>query len=481
VAQIPSSNDPLDDLSGPRKDRSGSRKPGLPSPGDSGMLQRRLPVWDAARRLQGKESPPEEGPAAGEDPLSEELLFEEELGDLDLPSAGATASGQVESALYTAPPIQPTRSPVINDSRREAELEQRHREAELERQQRGAEVERRQREAELARRHRQAELDQRQGDAKLPPSSQPMLAQRRIPESDQRGQDRGQLQGEDAWTGRQAVSLWWILAGAVCIAIVWVFLSSSFNTPINPARMEEPERLEMNEDMSNVPVADFVARAAEILPEVGNVLDSANSAGGPELAQFIRGGEESWARREAWAERKPSASRGHYPLTKRQLHAASSRQHAYLILVGMDSDHLEAVAYFVSDDDGNFKYDWEASEGYSELLPGEVNQLTGKEPKLMRGIILPSSFYTPSFPEEEFQCYTVHHRDPGEFVWVFARRSSEANKRVMGHFNSQAIGGTLGRVTVRVRKGPEGARSNQLELVEFLNSDWFMPTVTPKP
>ncbi len=98
----------------------------------------------------------------------------------------------------------------------------------------------------------------------------------------------------------------------------------------------------------------------------------------------------------------------------------------------------------------------------------------------MRGVILPSNFYTPIFPEEEYQCYTVHHRDPGEFVWAFARRSSEANKRAMGHFGNQAVKATQGRATIRVRKGPEGARLNQLELVEFVNSDWFIPTTTPK-
>ena len=75
MARIPPSNDPSDDLGAPRKDRGGRRKPRLPQSGDSGMLQRRVPVWDAARRLQGKESP-EEDPASKEDPLSEESLFD---------------------------------------------------------------------------------------------------------------------------------------------------------------------------------------------------------------------------------------------------------------------------------------------------------------------------------------------------------------------------------------------------------------------
>ncbi len=397
MAQIPSSNDPSDERGGPRKDRGGRRKPSLPSPGDSGMLRRRLPVWDAARRLQSKEP----SPASDEDSLSEDKLFDEELEDLDPPSAGPVASAQGERALYKEPPIQPPRGPVVADSHRESKAGK-------------------QREAESEWRQRETELERQRGEAEFPTSSQPMISQRRIPESGQRQQDRGQLHGEDAWTGNQAVSLWWVLAGAVCLVILLAFLQSSFKTPINPTPMKEPERMVMGGDLSKIPTGDFVARAGEILPVVADVLVKANSAGGPELAQFIRGGEESWLRRQEWVERRPPAARGYYPLTERQLLAASSGQYPYLIMLGMDSNHLTGVAYFISEDDGNFKYDWEASEGYSELLPGEVDQLTGEEPKLMRGVILPSNFYTPIFPEEEYQCYTVHHRDPGEFVWVFA-------------------------------------------------------------
>ena len=279
--------------------------------------------------------------------------------------------------------------------------------------------------------------------------------------------------------GSQVMSLWWVLAGALCIVVLWVFLSRSFNIPVNPTSLEEPDRLTMNEDLSDVPIAEFVARASEILPEITDLLEKVNSAEGPELAKFIRGGEESRPRRLAWVERKPVPTR-HYPLTKRQLHAASAKKHAYLIMVGLDPDHLEAVAYFTKEGD-SFKYDWEASEGYSEILPGEADQLTGEESKLMRCIVLPSNFYTPLSRKKNFQGYTLHHSDPGEFVWAFAGRSSESNKKIMSHFSGRAFPGTMGRVTIRVKKGPEGARSNQLEIVEFVHPDWFTPTVTPEP
>ncbi|MEE2734891.1 MAG: zinc ribbon domain-containing protein [Verrucomicrobiota bacterium] len=301
----------------------------------------------------------------------------------------------------------------------------------------------------------------------------------RISKSGRQRHHRGEAKQEADWMGSHVMSLWWVLAGLLCIVVLGVFLSRSFDIPVNPPSLEEPDRLTMIEGLSDDPIAEFVARGDEILPKIADLLGKVNSAEGPELAKFIRGGEESRLRRLAWLERKAVPAR-HYPITKRELRAASSGKYAYLIVVGLGPDHLQAVAYFTKEDD-SFKYDWEASEGYSEILPGETDRLTGEESKLMRCIVKPSNFYTPSFPEEEFQSYTLHHSDPGEFVWAFARRSSEGNKRIMSHFSGRVFMPTVGRVTIRVRKGPQGARSNQVEIVEFIHPDWFTPTVIPEP
>lgn len=413
--------------------RPGKRKSVLPEPDQSpGSLQRRIPVWNAARHLRTKRSAPELGLPADEesteeDQIDEETLFEEGLGDLDDPLGELSEPGQAAPIVLAGDPAS------YNNPQRDGELWR---------------------------------------------SSASTLDHRPDPESGDGGHPRVEPQGEAAWAGRQTVSLWWVLAGAVCIGIVWIFLSRSFDNPVNPTELSEPERLWMNEDMGDVAIADFVARTSELLPAAEQMLEKVNSEEGPELVPLLRGGEESWRRRQSWLNRRPSSG-GYYPVTKRQLYAATSKGHPYLIMVGLDKNYAEAVAYFISGDDGTFKYDWEASEGYSELLPGEVDQHTGDGPKLIRGIVLPSSFYPPKFSEEDFQCYTLHHRDRGEFVWLFARRGSEANKRIVSNFSRRVTQGTLGRVTVRVRKGPEGSRANQLELVEFVNPDWFVPLGNP--
>ncbi|MEC9056448.1 MAG: hypothetical protein VX633_14120 [Verrucomicrobiota bacterium] len=402
----------------------------LPEPSQSpGSLQRRIPVWNAARHMRRKRSLPEsdlssDTESAGEEAIDEETLFEEGLGDLDDPLELSESSQSVPLILAGDPASYNTqrsdehwRSPVST-------LEHR------------------------------PDPGPTAGDSRLEP------------------------QGEAAWARRQTVSLWWVLAGAVCIGIVWIFLSRSFDNPIDPVELREPKRLRMNEDVGEDGIAEFVARTSQVLPAVEQVIEKVNRGEGTDLIPLLRGGEESFRTRQMWLDRQPPST-GYYPITERQLYAAVSNGHPYLIMVGLDETYAEAVAYFTSEADGTFKYDWEASEGYSELLPREVDQHTGDGVKLIRGIVLPSSFYPPKFPEEDFQCYTLHHRDQGEFMWLFARRSSEANKRIVSNFSRRVIQGTLGRVTVRVRKGPEGSRANQLELVEFVNSDWFVPVADP--
>ena len=283
----------------------------------------------------------------------------------------------------------------------------------------------------------------------------------------------GGLEGEDAWTGSQPMSLWWVLAGILCLAVVGYFMSQAVNNSSAGQKLEEPKRSVMKDGIEDIPIADFVARSGEILPKVSALLNKAVAIGDEELSGIIRGGTKSMENRRAWIARKAKGAR-HHPSAKRQLHATAVGGTAYLILLGLDSSHLSAVAYFV-EEEGEFKYDWEASEGYSDLLPNEVDQLADDEPKLMRVVVSLSNYYTTQFPEAEFRAYSLHHQDPGEFVWAFAKRRSVVDRQLITSYIAPDLDGTQRRATVRVRKGPEGARANQLEIVEFLHTDWFTP------
>lgn len=268
------------------------------------------------------------------------------------------------------------------------------------------------------------------------------------------------------------MSLWWVLAGLGCLLVLGFVILWNFDSNAGD-QIGSPTRIKMRQDIDEIPISEFVVRSEEILPELAELLDIALKNQEGDFAKFIRGGEESAERWKAWKARKQISAR-HHPTVRRQLHAAVIGGAGYLVLAGLDANHLEAVAYFVKEAD-EFKFDWEASEGFSELLPTEVEQLADDEPKLMRGVAAPANFYTTHFPEEEFQAYTLHHQDPGDFVWGFAKRSSDANTKMMASYAGVDLAGTRDRVTVKVRRGPEGARANQLEIVEFLHSDWFTP------
>ena len=243
-------------------------------------------------------------------------------------------------------------------------------------------------------------------------------------------------------------------------------------------KAEGPKRPVMKDGLEKNPIADFVTGAGQILPEVSVLLEKVASISDEELPGFIRGGMKSMENRRDWIARKAKGAR-HHPIAKRQLHATELGKTAYLILLGLDSNHLSAIAYFVKED-GEFKYDWEASEGYSDLLPNEVDQLADDEPKLMRVVVSLSNYYTLQFTEAEYRAYSLHHQDPGEFVWAFAKRGSAVDQRLMASYLSPDLDGTQHRATVQVRKGPEGARANQLEIVEFLHTDWFTPNEVPE-
>ncbi len=120
-------------------------------------------------------------------------------------------------------------------------------------------------------------------------------------------------------------------------------------------------------------------------------------------------------------------------------------------------------------------FDWEASEGYSEVLLDEVDVLKDGEPRMMRVVISLSNFYTDVYPEEEFRCYTLHHDDPGEWLWAYAERESALDIGLLSHMSRRDPLGRASRVTLKITKKRAEGRANQVEVVEFLFGGWIAP------
>jgi hypothetical protein len=174
---------------------------------------------------------------------------------------------------------------------------------------------------------------------------------------------------------------------------------------------------------------------------------------------------------QEWRERFPGAASFREESTH-EIHASGNDRFAYVIMTGVRDDYSPLMAYFVKED-GRMVLDWEASEGYSEVLIDEVDALRDGKPRMMRGVIGLSNFYTDVYPEKDYRCYTLHHDDPGEWLWAYAKRESEVDFRLISHMQARDSLGRSRRVTVKLTKNQEGSRDNQVEIEEFLFGGWI--------
>lgn len=221
----------------------------------------------------------------------------------------------------------------------------------------------------------------------------------------------------------------------------------------------------------NLPISDFVARSAELLPELREVLIRSESGDGG--AELLRGGEASLRRRDAWRERYPQPA----PFREEglhEIHASGTNRFAYIMMTGEREDYSYLEAYFVKEGD-HMRLDWEATEGYSEVLPDEVEVLKDGKPRLMRAVVTLSNFYTDVYPEEHYRCYTLHHDDPGEWLWAYADRAGEADVRLLTHMAGRDPLGRTRKVAVMITKKVAGSRANQVEIGEVLFGGWIAP------
>ncbi len=279
------------------------------------------------------------------------------------------------------------------------------------------------------------------------------------------------MPGEDDWTG-QTMSLWWVLAGLGCVAIVALALSSQMDKQPVPKRIEEPVRTQFKDSLESVPIRELVETSQDLVPVVTGLLETVEEQS-EEMARAVRGGEKTVRLMEDWHRRLPRSAPFNPELTMK-MHAATLKGTGYLIMEGFRKDHTRMTAYFLQED-GRYVLDWQASVGYSEVLPAEVAELDGEDSLLMRVQAAPATFYAGPFTEEEYQCYSLSHLDPAVWVWGYARRSSLANVGLQMTVRARSLGGTDRRATIRVRKGPEGGRPNQVEVVDFLHVDWLSP------
>lgn len=145
-------------------------------------------------------------------------------------------------------------------------------------------------------------------------------------------------------------------------------------------------------------------------------------------------------------------------------------------LKGQLPDLSSYEAYFVLQDD-RMLMDWKATVAYSTASFDDLVRGEGDAAEI-RGVILPGLFYTDVFGEKEFQSYQLLSPNQEQVVWCYVPRQSEIQERLRKMF----LGGEVLKqqvaplkVTVRLKRPPEGARANQWVIDALLQKEWLEP------
>ncbi len=150
------------------------------------------------------------------------------------------------------------------------------------------------------------------------------------------------------------------------------------------------------------------------------------------------------------------------------------------LLTGSLPDFRSFFAYFVLKDN-RFLMDWEATTAYGTATFEELAENQGS-PRKIRGLIVPATFYSTTWPEAEYQSYQLHSPTGDTSIWCYTRRTEAAERKCsklfqQGDILQQSTGGK--KITVRLERGPGDARPNQWLIAEVLHSDWITPDQQP--
>lgn len=139
-------------------------------------------------------------------------------------------------------------------------------------------------------------------------------------------------------------------------------------------------------------------------------------------------------------------------------------------------DYSEFSAYFVLSDD-QLRIDWKATTGYGTATFDELTHSQG-DPSEIRGTIKPTDYYSPVFPEAEFQSYQLFSPDGTTAIWCYTYRQIPTADTIDKLFHGGDILKTKikpQRITLRLEHGPDGALPNQWLIGEMLHEEWISP------
>ena len=148
----------------------------------------------------------------------------------------------------------------------------------------------------------------------------------------------------------------------------------------------------------------------------------------------------------------------------------------FAILHGTLPDYSEFDAYFVLEDQ-KLLIDWKATTHFGTATFDELNGGQG-DPAEIRGVISPAKYFSPVFPEAEFQNFMLSAPNSEKAIWCYTRRDqpvSDTLTRLCLGGDIQKPSSETHKVTVRLEQGPDEALPNQWIIAELLNDEWISP------
>ncbi len=277
------------------------------------------------------------------------------------------------------------------------------------------------------------------------------------------------------WGHENHGAMRWILgmgAAVVVLVVLVMALLPTINAP-NAVRRDEPAPLMVTEEDKDprhiAALNQILNRQPEALKIYRNFLAAAHS---DEVVPLIRDiSNVKDALRKNW---RPYRIPSQWELAPDTGWAVMDLEgHPCGLLAGLLPDNSKFLAYFTSDN-GRLLLDWKATTGYGTATFQDLEKGIGDGSEI-RGNASIIEFYTPQFPEKTYQSFRLVSPDGESLIWCYADRNSASYPTMTRKLKAGPIidkAEDSEKVTLSLKRGPEGSLPNQWQIQQLLQTDW---------
>ncbi len=269
--------------------------------------------------------------------------------------------------------------------------------------------------------------------------------------------------------------IWGMVAAVAVLVALGIFLLPTINAPNAPRKVPGSESVAVPEDPTSL-LVERMNRLLERQDDAARIYRSFSQATiSDEALPYLRNGEGlKDTLRANWT---PMGIPSDWaPADDSNWSVIELAGNACGLFQGLLPDGSGFTAYFTSDHD-QLLLDWKATTGYGTAT--FVQLKSGPcDASEIRGVITFSDYYTPTFPESDYQSFRLASPDDQQTLWCYATRDSVAFEKI----STELAPGSIAteergpqKVTLRLESGPEGSLPNQWMIGDLLHLDWLSP------